>query len=85
MMAVLRANIAGRYQVDARCIGCAVCAEIAPRIFRFDHEQGCAYVFRQPDGDAEDGLCTEAVEICPVDAIGDNADGDDGGSPRPQR
>ena len=82
MMALLRANIAGRYQVDARCIGCAVCSEIAPRTFRFDHEQGYAYVFRQPDGLREVRLCAEAVEICPVDAIGDTAHGA-GGMPPP--
>lgn len=84
-MAVLRANTAGRYQVDERCIGCAVCAEIAPRNFRFDHEQGYAYVFRQPNGDTEERLCEEAMEICPVDAIDDTSGGDDGGLPCPQR
>ena len=39
-------------------------------------EGGYSYVYKQPEGDEAVGLCIEALEGCPVEAIGD--DGDDG-------
>jgi ferredoxin len=71
-MGILQANIPGKYHVDERCIGCAICSEIAPRNFRFDHEQGYDYVYKQPDNQVEENLCAEAMDICPVNAIGDS-------------
>ena len=76
MVGILSANVPGKYQVDDACIGCAICAEIAPRNFRFDHEQGHGFVFRQPGSDLEERLCAEAMDICPVDAIADHSKGD---------
>ena len=70
-MGTLHTNIPGQYHIDARCIDCAICTEIAPRNFCSDHEQGQPYVCKQPDSDMEAVLCREAMEICPVNAIGD--------------
>jgi ferredoxin len=56
--------------VNDACIGCAICSEIAPDNFRFNHEQGCEYVCKQPASEKEKRLCVEAMDICPVNAIG---------------
>lgn len=65
-------NVPGRFYVDIRCIGCNVCAEIAPQNFRSDLEEGYEYVCKQPTDDIEEALCLEAMEICPVSAIGND-------------
>lgn len=75
MMGILRTNIAGKYQVDERCIGCNVCSEIAPHNFRSNHQEDYAYVYKQPESELEENLCAEAMKICPVDAIGDSGAG----------
>lgn len=67
-------NVPGKYYVDQRCIGCDVCVEIAPRIFRSNAEEGYEYVGRQPRTETEKDLCIEAMEICPVNAIWDDGD-----------
>lgn len=64
-----KTEISGKYYVNDACIGCAICSEIAPNNFRFDHEQGCEYVCKQPDTEKEERLCVEAMDICPVSAI----------------
>jgi ferredoxin len=69
-MGIIQANIPGKYHVDERCIGCAICSAIAPQNFRSDLEQGYDYVYKQPDNDIEESLCAEAMAICPVNAIG---------------
>ena len=51
------------------CIGCVICVEIAPDNFRFNHEQGCVTIDKQPDTDKEKCLCAEAKDICPASAI----------------
>ena len=61
-----------RVAIDPSCIGCDLCPEIAPRIFRADPETGLAMVVRQPGCRSERRLVAEAVEICPVDAIYEN-------------
>jgi ferredoxin len=65
-------NVPGKYYVDIRCIGCNVCAEIAPENFRSDLEEGHEYICKQPTTETEEGLCREAMEICPVNAIGND-------------
>jgi ferredoxin len=68
-------NVPGRYYVDERCIGCAICWEIASNHFRSDFAEGCGYVWRQPVSQGEMQLCAEAMEICPVNAIGNDGQG----------
>jgi ferredoxin len=82
-VAILQANVPGKYQVDERCIGCAICSEIAPHNFCCDHEQGYVYVSKQPGNDKEESLCVEAKDICPVNAIGDSGAGGALGSMQP--
>jgi ferredoxin len=66
----------GRYYVDSSCIDCDVCRETAPNNFRANEDEGFSYVFKQPANDEEEAQCQEALESCPVEAIGD--DGDEG-------
>lgn len=68
-------NVAGRFYVDQQCIDCDLCRETAPDFFTRNEDGGFSFVYRQPQTDDDISLCMEALEGCPVDAIG--ADGDD--------
>ena len=63
--------------MDERCIGCTICSAIAPDNFRSDHLHGYDYVYKQPVNEIEDSLCAEAMDVCPVNAIGLSATGGD--------
>ena len=65
-------NVKGKYFVDNQCIDCDLCRETAPENFTRSDDGGYSYVFKQPSTDAEEALCKEAKEGCPVEAIGDN-------------
>lgn len=62
-------NVPGKYHVDEECIGCFICAEIAPRNFRTNHEEGYDYIYQQPQNEKEEQMCAEAMDVCPVNAI----------------
>jgi len=66
-------NVAGRYYVDVQCIDCDVCRVTAPANFQRDEEKGYSYVFHQPANPDQERECQEAMDSCPVEAIG--ADG----------
>jgi ferredoxin len=63
-------NVAGKFYVDDQCIDCDLCRETAPDFFKRNEDGGYSYVYRQPATPEEDGLCKEALEGCPVEAIG---------------
>ncbi len=65
-------NVAGQFYVDDQCIDCDLCRETAPANFTRNDDGGYSYVFKQPENDAELELCKEAMEGCPVEAIGDD-------------
>ncbi|MBW1899050.1 MAG: ferredoxin [Deltaproteobacteria bacterium] len=65
-------NVPGKYYVDESCIGCSICVELAPDNLRSNLEEGYEYVFKQPATESEENRCIEAMEICPVSAIGDD-------------
>jgi ferredoxin len=68
-------NVPGRYYVDGQCIDCDLCRQTAPLNFERDDQGGYSYVFRQPESEEELHACEEALDECPVDAIGrDGAD-----------
>lgn len=52
-----------------------MCRLNAPQFFARDDEGAHSYVHRQPTLEEEIALCREAVEECPVEAIG--CDGED--------
>lgn len=65
-------NVEGSYYVDDQCIDCDLCRETAPNNFTRQEDEGYSYVYKQPDNDEEKAECEEAMEGCPVEAIGDN-------------
>lgn len=64
-------NVSGRFYVDAACIDCDVCRDIAPDNFTRS-EEGYSFVYKQPQTPEEENLCREALACCPVEAIGDD-------------
>jgi ferredoxin len=65
-------SVPGRFYVDATCIDCELCREKAPAHFARQDAGGYSYVYRQPRDAAEAEACREALEECPVEAIGDD-------------
>ncbi len=65
-------NVAGRFYVDEECIDCDVCRKAAPDNFDRSEETGFSYVKFQPVNEDQEELCREALEGCPVGAIGDD-------------
>ncbi len=65
-------NVPGSYYVDDQCIDCDLCRERIPDIFVRNSDAGHSYVRRQPVGAAEIAICEEALESCPVEAIGND-------------
>ena len=68
-------NVPGKFYVDSQCIDCDLCRETAPNNFARAEDEGYSYVFKQPENDEEVAQCREAIEGCPVEAIGE--DGED--------
>jgi ferredoxin len=66
-------NVAGSYYVDDQCIDCDLCRETAPANYKRNDDGGHSFVYKQPESPEEEALCKEAMEGCPVEAIG--ADG----------
>ena len=65
-------NIAGAYYVDNQCIDCDLCRETAPSSFKRNDDGGYSFVYKQPETPEEQKLAKEAMEGCPVEAIGSN-------------
>ena len=66
-------NVKGRFYVDSNCIDCDLCRETAPDNFTRNEDNGYSFVYKQPANEEEEKRCKEALEGCPVEAIGDNA------------
>ena len=63
-------NVPGRYFVDATCIDCDLCRELAGTNFVRQDDDGYSYVRSQPETAEEEAACRSAMEECPVEAIG---------------
>jgi ferredoxin len=63
-------NVPGKWYVDVNCIDCDVCRETAPNNFTQQSKKGYSYVYKQPATPEEETQCQEALEACPVEAIG---------------
>jgi glyoxylase-like metal-dependent hydrolase (beta-lactamase superfamily II)/ferredoxin len=61
-------NVDGEFYVDATCIDCDACRQIAPATFR-DHG-GQSSVYRQPTSEAERLRAFMALVACPTASIG---------------
>jgi len=64
-------NVDGRFFVDRECIDCDLCRSTAPRNFARSDDGGHSFVSRQPQSEQELRDCEQAMNDCPVDAIGD--------------
>lgn len=65
-------NAPGKFYVDRNCIDCDVCRDTAPKNFTRYDENGYSYVYKQPQTPEETELCVEAMDACPVEAIGND-------------
>ncbi len=61
-------NVAGDFFVDASCIDCDACRQIAPSIFRDHGDQSSVY--HQPETEAETHLALQSLISCPTASIG---------------
>ena len=67
-------NIRGKFYVDTDCIDCGLCSQIAPQNFCHSKDKNHDIVYKQPTDNIELELCLEAVEYCPVEAIGSDGE-----------
>lgn len=67
-------NAPGAFYVDNTCIDCDACRQIAPNNFTRNEESGYTYCSKQPEGDEERNQCLDAMEGCPVNAIGNDGE-----------
>jgi ferredoxin len=63
-------NVSGAFYVDDQCIACDACVMEAPRFFVMNDDEGHAFVKLQPQTPEEKQECLDALEACPVEAIG---------------
>lgn len=68
-------NTNGTFYVDDQCIDCDLCRETAPANFTRNDDGGYSFVYKQPESDDERELCQQAMEGCPVEAIGSDGEG----------
>lgn len=64
----LSTNVDGNFFVDATCINCDTCRQLAPTSFR--EEGDYSAVVHQPESDAQLHQAYQALLACPVGAIG---------------
>ena len=64
-------NAPGRFFVDQECIYCGLCSQIASDYFSHSAEMDHDICYNQPITEEGISLCIEAMESCPVEAIGD--------------
>ena len=67
-------NAKGRYYVDDQCIACDACVHEAPNFFAMNDDDGHAYVLKQPESEEDIKNCEDALDACPVEAIGNDGD-----------
>jgi ferredoxin len=65
-------SVPGKFYVDSQCIDCDLCRETAPNSFKRNDDGGYSFVYKQPDSPEDQKLAKEAMEGCPVEAIGSN-------------
>ena len=63
-------NVEGKFFVDKSCIDCGLCSEVASNNFCRSHKEDHDIVYKQPINEQERIECLEALENCPVEAIG---------------
>jgi ferredoxin len=67
-------NVPGVFYVDKECILCSLCSDLAPANFKESPDADHDLVYKQPADAEELKNCRDAMEQCPVEAIGDDGD-----------
>ncbi|MBN2396070.1 MAG: ferredoxin [Candidatus Atribacteria bacterium] len=67
-------NVAGKYYVDFTCICCGICTLIAPLNFFINLNEEYGYICKQPETKEEIKAIEEAIQNCPVEAIGSDGE-----------
>lgn len=67
-------NVPGKFYVDTQCILCSLCSELAPNNFQESEDGDHDYVYKQPENEEETKQCEDAMEQCPVEAIGNDGE-----------
>ena len=62
------------FYVDKECILCSVCEDVAPKNFRMNDDEDHDICYKQPETEEELEECYEAMDACPVEAIGDDGE-----------
>ena len=65
-------NAEGAFFVDSNCIDCDLCRQTAPDNFDRNEDEGFSFVSKQPANEDEEQACRDAIDECPVEAIGDD-------------
>jgi ferredoxin len=65
-------SVDGSFYVDSNCIDCDLCRQTAPDNFERNEDEGYSFVSKQPENEEEEANCRDALEECPVEAIGDD-------------
>ncbi len=55
------------FKVTEECISCHACVEVAEKNFKMGEEK--AFVYKQPENEADENQCQSALDVCPVGAI----------------
>lgn len=58
------------FYVDRECILCSVCSDAAPKNFKQSEDEDHDICYKQPENEDELDACYDAMEGCPVEAIG---------------
>jgi ferredoxin len=70
-------NCPGKFYVDDQCIDCDLCRDMAGDFFARQDLDGYSYVIKQPESKEDVDLCCEAMDSCPVGAIGSDGNEED--------
>ena len=65
---ILPANVPGEWFVDATCIDCDTCRQLAPRVF--GEADGYSFVREQPRDETEERAALHSLLACPTGSIG---------------
>ena len=65
-------NVPGPWYVDDQCIVCGLCDEVLPEVFALSADGDHNFVHHQPDTGTQLALANEAMDSCPVEAIGND-------------
>ena len=67
-------NVPGKFYVDRECIFCNVCVYAAPNNFKISDAGTHDVVYKQPENEDEEEECLDAMDQCPVYAIGNDGE-----------